>query len=387
MVKGDFEAQKEPLEKLRAALVALKPGSIEDLGEDLKGRLLTLLLRVGRQGKVQEDEAKETARRKALEGLARVWLALSDNRRASKALQTAGLEEAAAALLDESGDWRAKVALHRATGEIALAARTLEEEGELAEAAEAFLEAQDGEGRLRVLVKLRDEKGIVQALDALPKDSAEEAAVRHGILDEWAKVLTERKDWPALARLYQGHGQHDIAARAWEEAGDFRKAMKAYRQVGDAEGHDRCLQRLVEHHKGKNDMLGAAKILASAGKLDLAADTAAEKHPEQAHRYFVEGGYKDKALELARREARKAEGHEDFKARATWLERAGDFISAATLWEGMNDLEKAQRLYEEARAWEPAARCAEGRGRLDEAVELYYRANLPEEAERAKLLA
>lgn len=386
-MKGDFPAQKEPLEKLRAAITALKPSSMDDLGTDLKARLLTLLLRVGRQTKKQEDEEKESARQKALEGLARVWMALSDNRRAASALQAAGREEAAAALLDESGDWRAKVALFRATGELGEAAKTLEAEGELAEAAEAFEEAGDPEGRLRVLVKLKDAEKIVEALDALPKDSAEDAAVRHGILDEWARVLTDRQDWPALARLYQGHGQHDIAARAWEEAEEYRKAMKAYRQAGDAEGHDRCLERIVERHLEKNDVLGAAKVLASAGKLDRAAEVTAEKHPEKAHRWFVEGGYKDKALELARREARKAEGHEDFVARATWLERAGDFISAATLWEGMNDLAKAQKLYEEARAWEPAARCAEARGKLDEAVELYYRANLPDEAERAKLLA
>ena len=387
MVKGDFAGQKEPLEKLRQAIVAVKPKSIDDLGTDLKARLLTLLLRVGRQDKKQEDEEKESARVKALESLARVWLALSDTRRAAAALQTAGKEDAAAALLDQSGDWRAQVALHRATGDVAKAAAVLEAEGELGEAAEAFAEAGDAEGRLRVLAKLGEDEKIVEALDALPKEAAEEAAVRHGILDAWAKVLTERQDWPALARLYQGHGQHDIAARAWEEAQDFRKAMKAYRQVGDAEGHDRCLERLIETHLKKNDFLGAGNLLAGAGKLDRAAEVTADKHPEEAHRWFLEGGYKDKALELARREARKAEGHEDYVTRATWLERAGDLISAATFWQGMNNLERAQRLYEEARAWEPAARCAESRGRLDEAVELFYRANLPEEAERAKLLA
>jgi tetratricopeptide (TPR) repeat protein len=387
MVKGEFAAQHEPLDRMRQALVAARPKSIDELGDDLKGRLLTLLLRVGRQDKVQEDEEKEAARKKALEGLARVWLALGDARRAANALQVAGQEAAAAALLDKSGDWRSKVALHRATGEHAEAARVLEAEGEHAEAAEAYAEAGDSEGHLRMLVKLGDESKVVEAIAALPKEKAEEAALRHGVLDAWAKVLTERQDWPALARLYQGYGQHDIAARAWEEAGDFRRAMKAYRQAGDAEGHDRCLARLVDHHKEKNDYLGAAKILAGAGKLDAAADFAAEKHPEQAHRWFVEGGYFDRALELARREARKAEGHEDYKLRATWLERAGDFVSAATLWEGMNELESAKRCYEAAKAWEPAARCAESLGKLDEAVELFYRAGRSDEAERVKLLA
>ncbi len=386
MVKGDFAGQMGPLDKLREAVCAVRPKSMDDFGTDLKGRLLTLLLRVGRQSKKQEDEEKEAARIKVLEGLARVWLALGDNRRAAGALQTAGKDEAAAALLDESGEWRAKVALHRATGEPGKAARILEEKGELADAVEAYAEAGDGEGRLRVLVKLGDEAKVIEALDAMPKEKAEDAAIRHGVLDAWAKVLTERQDWDGVARLYQKHGRQDIAARAWEEAGDFRKAMKAYRVAGDAEGHDRCLDAIVEQHTRKNDLLGAAKILAGAGLLDRAAEVAAEKHPEEAHEWFIEGGYKDKALDLARREARKAEGHQDYRLRAVWLERAKDFVSAATLWEGLDDLEKAQKLYEEARAWEPAARCAESRKRFDEAVELYYRANLPEKAERAKLL-
>ncbi len=387
LVKGDFAGQLAPLDQMRRLFEDTGLKSLDEMGTDLKARTLTLLLRVGRQVKAKDDPEQEAARLKVHEALARVWLAAHDERRAAAALASAGKEKAAAALLKDSGDWEARVELYRATGETAKAAQTLEGHGDLAAAAELYEEAKDHTNRVRVLHQLGDEAGVVATLHLMPPEEAEQLAGRYGALDAWAKVLTEKQDWPSLARLYEAHDQPAIAARAWEEAGDHAKAMRAYARAGDAEGHARTVDKVVEQRLEKHDVLGAAKSLASVGKLERAAELASEKHPEQAHRWFVEGGYLDRALQLARHEARKAEGHDDFRLRATWLERAGDFVSAATLLEGLGQVDRAQALYEQAKAWEPAARCAEAQSKMDEAVELYYRAGLSEEAERVKLLA
>lgn len=386
MVKGDFAGQLAPLEAMRKLFDETGLESLDEMGPDLKARTLTLLLRVGRQTKVKDDPEQEAARLKVHEALARVWIAAHDERRAAAALATAGKEKAAAALLKDSGEWEARVELYRATGELDKAAQVLESHGDLQQAAELYDEAKDYANKVRVLHQLGDEAGVVQALHQMPPEEAEQLAGRYGALDAWAKVLTDKQDWPALARLYEAHDQPAIAARAWEEAGEPAKAMRAYARAGDPEGHARTVDKVVEARMEKHDVLGAAKALASVGRLDRAAELASEKHPEQAHRWFVEGGYLDRALELARHEARKAEGHDDFRLRATWLERAGDLVSAATLLEGLGELDRAQSLYERAKAWEPAARCAEARSKMDEAVELYYRAGLSEDAERVKLL-
>lgn len=387
LVQNDFAGQHAPLEALRAFMEETGLDSFERLPTDLKNRFLTLLLRVKRQTKVQDDEEKEQARLGIHERMARIWLTLHDEKRASDAFAAAGKEKAAAALLKESGDWEGRVELYRSTGEHDKAAQILESHGDLEGAVEAFSEAGDLVNEIRVLAQLGREDQVIAALGEMKPEDAEKLAGRYGVLDAWAKVLTDRQDWPSLARLYEAHGQVGIAGRAWEEAGQLKQALAAYRQVGDAEGHDRVLEKLVAQRMEKNDVLGAAQLLASSGKLERAADLAGEKHPEKAHRWYVEGGYLDKALELARREARRAEGHDDFEQRALWLERAGDNVSAATLLEGLGKIGRAQALYERAKAWSEAARCAEAQGKLDEAVELYYRANLPDEAERVKMLA
>ena len=385
MVQGDFAAQHTPLEALAKALRGLELKGLDDLGDELKGKVLTLLLRVGRQTKVQEDEEKEAARRGVMERLARVWLAVKDERRAGNALAAAGKEQAAAVLLKKSGDDESRIELFRTTGEFDRAAQILEKLGRHEEAAAAWREAGSLSNVVRVLHAAGDEPGIIETLKSLPGPEAEKLAVRYDVLDAWAKVLTERGDWKTLAKLYERHQKLDVAARAWEEAGEHAKAMKLFAKIGDAEGHKRNLEKVVEARLAKNDVLGAAKALANAGDPEAAADLAAEKHPDHAHRWYTEAGFPQKALELARREARKAEGHNDYELRAKWLERAGDLVSAATILEGLGKLERARRIYEEARAWEAAAKLAEELGDMEGAAELYYRAGLNDEAERVKL--
>ena len=291
MVKGDFAGQLPPLDQMRQLFEDTGLKSLDEMGADLKARTLTLLLRVGRQHKAKDDPEQEAARLKVHEALARVWLAAHDERRVAAALASAGKEKAAAALLKDSGDWEARVELYRATGDIAKAAQTLEGHGDLAAAAELYEEAKDYTNKVRVLHQLGDEAGVVATLHLMPPEEAETLAGRYGALDAWAKVFTENKDWPALARLYEAHDQPAIAARAWEEAGEHARAMRAYAKAGDAEGHARTVDKVVEERLEKHDVLGAAKSLASVGKLERAAELASEKHPEQAHRWFVEGGY------------------------------------------------------------------------------------------------
>lgn len=386
MVKGEFVAQQEPLDRLRDAIAQSSVKKLDDFGQELKGKVLTVLLRVGRQTKAQEDEEKEKARKEVHARLARVWLSLGDERRAVIALAAAGLEKAGEQLLGKKGDWEAQVQLYELTGDHRKAGQLLESNGRHADAAQAYAKSGDETARVRALAKSGDEDALVRVLSTMPPKQASRMAVEYGALDAWAKVLTERRDWSSLGRLYQDHGQPEIAARAFEEAGELGHAFKEYLKAGNEEGFERTLTAVVEKRIAKNDVMGAAQAYLTAGKLDKAAEIASEKHAEQAHRWFVEGGYVDRALDLARREARKAEGHTDYESRAAWLAKAGDRISAATLWEGLGKLDRALALYEAARAWEPAARCAEELGRTNEAVELYYRANLKEDAERLKLL-
>ncbi|MDF1563194.1 MAG: hypothetical protein P1V51_09130 [Deltaproteobacteria bacterium] len=385
MVKGDFKGQHKPLQELERLLGEMQLKSLADLGDELRGKALTLLLRVGRQHKEQDDAEKEADRKGVHARLARVWMALDDQKRAAACLAAAGKEKAAAAVLKESGDWEGRVELYEAVGQWGKAAQTLEGHGMLAEAAEAFGKAKDLKNQLRVLAALGDQEAMVGILGQLPKEEARQLAIRYQTLDAWAQVLTERKDWPELAELYLANGRPDIAARAFEEAGNFREAYRTYAEAGIADGMERCLAKVIEERVEKHDFLGAAQAYASAGKLDKAAAICADKHPEKAHRWFVEGGYIDRALELARHEARRAEGHDDYDLRATWLGRAGDHIASATLWEAMGKTRKALTHYEQAKAWEGAARCAEFLGKEEEAVEHYYRANLPDQAERVKL--
>jgi len=385
MVQSDFEGQHAPLARLGKLVEEMRMSGIDDLGPELKPKALTLLLRVGRQTKHQEDEEKERARCGVMERLARVWIGLQDEKRAAAALASGGKEKAAAALLKESGDWESRVQLYEALGDHQKAAQTLEGHGMKAEAAAAFGLAKDVRNQLRLLAELSDQPQIIGLLGQLPKAEAGKLAIRYEVLDAWAQLLTEQEDWLALAELYAAHGQLQIAAQAYEKAEHFQEAYEAYAKAGEAAGMDRCLERVVEAKVEANDTLGAAQALVKVGRLEKAAELSAEKHPERAHRWYLQGGYTDKALELARHEARKAEGHSDFQARANWLGLAGDHLSAATLWEGLGKTKKALDHYEKAKAWEPAARVAEGLGKADEAVDFYYRAGLRDEAERVKL--
>ncbi len=246
MVKGDFVGQHKPLDHLQGVFEDLQLKALADLGNEMRGKALTLLLRVGRQTKEQEDEEKERARKGVFARLARVWMALGDQKRAAAALTAAGKEKAAAAILKDSGDWEGRVELYEAVGQWGKAAQTLEGHDKLAEAAEAYAQAKDPRNQLRVLAKLGDQEAMVAILGELPKGEARELVIRYKTLDPWAQVLTERKDWPELAQLYLAYGQPAVAARAFEEAGEFKDAYQTYAEAGEAEGMERCLDKVIE---------------------------------------------------------------------------------------------------------------------------------------------
>ncbi|HEX4802101.1 MAG TPA: DEAD/DEAH box helicase [Myxococcaceae bacterium] len=422
---GDFAKQRPPLEEIFRQLKPLRLSSLEGLDFNTRGRVLTTLLRVGRQKKPPEpppvpstapvaesarpdeipptepvsSEAAPAARAPSPEEeklaaygevmflLGSVWRAVGDEGRAGPAFAASGRspeerEPPKPAAPPPSGDWREEAErlvstqrgrdaakLHEHHGSPAEAARLYEAGGDLKSALRSFLAAKDELSGRRLLRQLKPE----QFLPVIEKAGAYQLLMEHYV---------EAGQFEEVAKLYERARQFDQAAIAWEKADKLGPARKAYERAKQSAEADRVRQLEVAKLVERGDRLGAAVLLVGAGKREQAVQTLSALPATKAFRFLQKLRLGDEALVLARNEIARAEAENRPAGRARWLERLGEASAAAEAWVRADRRDRALLIYEKAGEWQRAAPLAEALGQKDKAIELYRRVGDKTSADR-----
>ena len=250
MTRADFAAQKAPLSEMARALKPLRLQSIDGLDFNTRGRLLTSLLRVGRQTKPAEPvkveaapaEAEptptpseqpgteaagaapvapneETQRFQAYQDmmyqLGSVWRALADDRRAALAFAESGREEAkveAVKTLHKTGNWEEEAKVLEAQGKTRDAARLHVSRKSFAEAMRLFELANDTQSALRSALSLKNEEAIKRLSATLKPEEVQAIFEKAGAWELLMQQFVETKNFEGVARLYERARQFDQAA-------------------------------------------------------------------------------------------------------------------------------------------------------------------------------
>ena len=413
---GDFAKQRPPLGEILRQLKPLRLSSLEGLDFNTRGRLLTTLLRVGRQKKPPEppaptavpvedptapataepppatpgpspEEEKLAAYREVMFLLGSVWRAVGDEGRAGAAFAASGRspeesEPPQPAAPPASGGWREAAErfasgqrgrdaakLHEGHGSDAEAARLYEASGDLQSALRCFLAAKDELSGRRLLRQLKPE----QFLPVIEKVGAYQLLMEHYV---------EAGRFEEVAKLYERARQFDQAAIAWEKAGKLGPARRAYERAKQPADADRVRQLEVAKLVERGDRLGAAVLLVGAGKREQAVQTLSALPATKAFRFLQKLKLGDEALALARHEIARAEAENRPADGARWLEMLGEASAAAEAWIRAERRDRALSIYEKAGEWQRAASLAETLGQKDKAIELYQRAGDKTSADR-----
>ncbi len=425
----DFAKQKASLEEILRQLKPLRLRSIDQLDFNTRGRLITTLLRVGRQtappapaaaseekqaapdAPVAPEEAPATpdtavASEEApvspdaaaapeeapvlppigAEGEVQVASESTPDTTGAPGTEKppAPVEDKAAAFADMmftlGSIWRAVGDQRRA--ELAFAASGKQADQEQAVAAPAapptpgVEEGKDLKSALRRAVGAKDWDGARRIIKQIPAEESRAILEKAGAYELLMERYVETSDFQNVARLYERARQFDQAALAWERAGKLGNARKAYERVKDAEGAQRIRQLEVEELVKRGDRLGAAVLLLGENRRDEAARVLLALPSPKAFRFLQKVKLDDEAMALARREIQQAESENKPSAKARWLEWTGDALGAAEAWEKAERKDKALEMYEQVGQWQKAAQLAEALGRKDHALELYHRAGL-----------
>jgi tetratricopeptide (TPR) repeat protein len=417
------------LQNILREVKRLKLRSINQLDLNSRGRLLTTLLRVGRQkgpaptsvppvepsaeakepspseGPVaaQEpaptetvppvavppappspEELRSQAYREVMFLVGSIWEAAGDQRRAEVAFVASGrkAEDDRPPPPEPASEWRdeARVLegrkqtrdaarLHERHHSYAEAGRLFEAGGDLVSALRCALESKDGPGAHRLLKQLKPE----QFLPLIERAKAHQLLMEHYV---------ESGDFENVARLYERARQFDQAALAWERSGKLAAARKAYERAHDSGSAERIRKLEVDALVKRGDRLGAALLLANAGRREEAVQVLSPLPPPKAFRFLQKIKLDDEAMELAKKEIARAEAENRPAGRARWLELVGDAFAAAEAWELAGRRDKALALQEQAGNWQRAAELAESLGQLEKAAELYHRSGDKSSADR-----
>ena len=420
----DFAKQKASLEEILRQLKPLRLRSIDQLDFNTRGRLITTLLRVGRQtappAPVAAAAADKEAAPEALvapeeapvtpdaavppeeapvppptEAEGEVKVASESTPDATDAPGT----EKPPAPADEKGNAFAEMmftlgSIWRAVGdprraELAFAASGKQADQEQAVAAPAvpvIEKGKDLKSDLRRAVATKDWDGARRIIKLIPADESRAILEKAGAYELLMERYVETSDFQNVARLYERARQFDQAALAWERAGKLGNARKAYERANDAEGTQRIRRLEVEELVKRGDRLGAAVLLLGENRREEAARVLLELPPAKAFRFLQNVKLDDEAMALARREIQQAESENKPSVKARWLEWTGDALAAAEAWEKAERKDKALEMYEQVGQWQKAAQLAEALGRKDHALELYHRAGDRDSAARLEVL-
>lgn len=445
--KNDLGAQKAPLEAVLKALRPLKLKSIDQLDMGTKGRLITTLLRVGRQQKPQvaaapaapapepqaepapilaespaeapTEEAptevvpaelaaqptsepqpeeppapsprdeKTAAYQEVLFLVGSIWRAAGDERRAALAFAASGRsadQVEAVKTLERTGDWTEQAAVLESGGQTREAARIHEKNRSFAEAARLFEAGADRRAALRCALSGKDTGTARRILGELKPEESRPVLEKAGAWELLMERYVEAKDYEGVAKLYERARQFDQAALAWERAGKLANAKRAYERAGDAAGAARLRLREASRLVERGDRLGAAVLLVSAGERRRAAEVLAELPPVRAFHFMQKAKLDQEALELARKQIARAEEEKKPADKARWLELVGELAQAADAWLAAERKDKALAVLEEVGNWQRAAEVAEALGQYRKAVELFHRAGDKANAERVAAL-
>jgi len=248
----------------------------------------------------------------------------------------------AAKLYSKGGNLIMAATTARRTGDPGLAAGFEEEAGRYFEAGLLWREAGK---RDKVLLNFE------RALQQMPS----KGRTNPWDLDEWqerktliARTFEESKAFARAAEVFEEMGQHDPAARSFEKAGLFLKALAHYKEANNLEKVGELVGRVRETPL---DM--QAEILARKGDAARAAEA------------YAAAGAPQKAAAL--------------------LDEAGDHVGAARIWDELREWEKAGNdyfrggAYAEAGAsfrkgqlWALAADAYEKAGDLSAALRMAY---------------
>jgi tetratricopeptide (TPR) repeat protein len=427
----DFAKQKASLEEILRQLKPLRLRSIDQLDFNTRGRLITSLLRVGRQTAPPAPVAAAAADKPAAADAAASEESpapepavapeeapvISDAAAQEQAPVTsdAAAPEQAPVLPPPEAEAEVQVAseatpgptafadmmftlglIWRAVGdqrraELAFAAsgKKMDQEpaaaASTAPAAPAVEEGKDLKGALRRAVAAKDWDGARRIIKQIPADESRAILEKAGAYELLMERYVETSDFQNVARLYERARQFDQAALAWERAGKLGNARKAYERAKDAAGAQRIRQLEVEELVKRGDRLGAAVLLLAENRREEAVRLLLALPSPKAFRFLQKVKLDDEAMALARREIQQAESENKPVAKARWLEWSGDALGAAEAWEKAERKDKALEMYEQVGQWQKAAQLAEALGRKDQARELYHRAGDRDSAARLEV--
>lgn len=382
---ADYALQGQLLSTLRIQVAKARLGPLAGFEFDPRTKLLTSLVRVGRQTPPAADAPEERlAAWKAMHGqLGGLWKAFGEEERAAKAFAEAG-DIRAADLLVEQGDWQSAAQLHvaqgrhrealqlfKAHGDQAGMAKSLEALGQKPEAVTAWIQAKQPLEARRLL---RD----------LATAEAQKLLLALGAGDLLLDLLAARGRWEEIGRLYRRSGQHGDAAEAFLKGGRTHLAIKAFREAGL---ESRALDVIHAEAKEAFEKGGVVQQASTLGRWEQHAEAAAllaEAEPSKALFHARRAQDQAEVRQLAQRRAAASRESGAHALAGEWLEVAGETDAAIEAFEAGEAWEQALRLLEQAASWERAARLAERAGLSERAAELFDRAKLHDDARRLR---
>jgi tetratricopeptide (TPR) repeat protein len=300
------------------------------------------------------------------------------------------------------------------------AGKLLEDQGRMAEAADAYLEGQETWAAASTFEKMgRAEKAaelFLQAGDfkkgaALFTQAGKPARAAALFLEkgnnlEAARLFAQAHQWGTAAELYERSGYPLRAAEAWEKDGKPLKAAEAYEKHFN---ENVTFSTSFSQSAGTPDAksaLQAGRLYEQAGQIDKAASVYSRGgYHREAALALVKVGQPAKAAELFLRaednekaaeafesagdpvRAATLRGEEAFKKdqpaeAAAWFVKGKDFLRAAELYESVGLMEQAAGAYEAGESWAAAGGVYLRAGLKQKAAAAYDKAGEPETAAR-----
>jgi len=338
---GDFAKQKQPLAEILRQLKPLRLRSLEELDFNTRGRLLTTLLRVGRQKKPPEPpppaagstaEPAPAGKSDAEAAPDQAEAAQAPAEAADGASTPPGSAQAPAAEA-EGAPPAAEVGAREPGSDSAPATDAGSNPAEAAQAPKPPALSPEEEklaayGEVLFLVgsvwrAVGDEDRAEPAFAASGRQFAEPetapapgrapsappSAPRSGDWRDEARRLESQKRTRDAARLYERHDSTAEAARLYEAGGDLKSALRNFLSAKDSPAARRLLAQLKPEQ--------FLPIVEKAGAYELLME------------HYVEAGQFDNVAKL--------------------YERARQFDQAALAWEKSGKLAAARKAYERAK--------------------------------------
>jgi tetratricopeptide (TPR) repeat protein len=300
------------------------------------------------------------------------------------------------------------------------AGKLLEEQGRLADAAEAYLEGSETWAAAATFEKMgRAEKAaelFLQAGDfkkgaALFTQAGKPARAAALFLEkgnnlEAARLYAQANQWATAAELYEKSGYPLRAAEAWEKDGKPLKAAEAYeKHFAENVSFSTSFSQSQGTADAKSALL-AGRMYEQANQLDRAATiysrggyhvSAAEAllkvgQPAKAAELFLRGEAIEKAADAFDQagdavQAATLRGEHALKTNqpaeaAAWFVKGHDYLRAAELYESIGMMPEAASAYEAGESWAAAGGVYIRAGLKDRAAAAYERAGEADTAAR-----